>query len=656
MRLETGYPVMQAPAVSESWDLSPSVVPPRSRLYSLDPIGIGTAFVESLTGYIARLAEAHAVSVGDLVGPKLLREIAKGPPLFPQQGRPHRTPRHGYQAMSYTLNRATETSRKWIDALETATLCQDLSALTLLSLEGVVTQQFLLRRVRAWCPRCYEERRSVNSAVYDPLLWAIRVVTVCPRHQQPLEHTCPHCSRWQHPLAAYSYPGHCSRCRHWLGLQEGANGSDGEPRQGQAGYPLWVANAVGELLAAAPRLPPQVLKDNVRHNLWSYVDRLGEGNQDAFAHLVQSPRDVIRSWLTGQSLPRVDALLRVCYHLGISMIALVTSGAADAGVDWELRKLALSGPNGGRVRRHHPDKLRRVLEAALHEEPAPSVSEIARRRGYSAKARLYQVDRDLCKRITANHRRGRVKCSHWWKRRGTERICDAATIKQSLEQALAQAQPISVHRLAESLGYAGDCVLRQEFPDLCRAIVAKRAARNKTRLNGDGLALRTALKEDPPPSLRELGGRLGRSPRSLQQYFPGLCVALQSRHKKFRVRCTAKLRKRVQALLSENPPPSVNKACQRVGLSCKGFCDKFPDLANAIGARYLRHRAEAAQKRRELLREEMRHIVLQLHRQAILPSWSRVTALLTKDSLKDWDLRAKYLKEARQELELNSNH
>ncbi|GEM_PF-5397605 len=42
----------------ESWDLKKLAIPSRSRLYQLEPIGIGTPYVESLTGYISRLAEA----------------------------------------------------------------------------------------------------------------------------------------------------------------------------------------------------------------------------------------------------------------------------------------------------------------------------------------------------------------------------------------------------------------------------------------------------------------------------------------------------------------------------------------------------------------------------------------------------------------------
>ena len=46
--------------------------PPRTRLYHLAPIGVGTPAVESLTGYLMRLAEAHCVSTGALVSAELL--------------------------------------------------------------------------------------------------------------------------------------------------------------------------------------------------------------------------------------------------------------------------------------------------------------------------------------------------------------------------------------------------------------------------------------------------------------------------------------------------------------------------------------------------------------------------------------------------------
>src|SRR5438045_2443795 len=54
------------------WDAEPVCPPPRSRLYRLEPVGLGTAYVESMTSYIVRVAAAHSLSVWTLV----TREIA----------------------------------------------------------------------------------------------------------------------------------------------------------------------------------------------------------------------------------------------------------------------------------------------------------------------------------------------------------------------------------------------------------------------------------------------------------------------------------------------------------------------------------------------------------------------------------------------------
>ena len=46
----------------ESWNLDLPLLPKRSRLYHLEPIAIGTTYVEGLISYVCRLAEAHCVS------------------------------------------------------------------------------------------------------------------------------------------------------------------------------------------------------------------------------------------------------------------------------------------------------------------------------------------------------------------------------------------------------------------------------------------------------------------------------------------------------------------------------------------------------------------------------------------------------------------
>lgn len=47
----------------ELWDIEPPSIPQPSRLFSLEPIGLNTGYVESLTSYVARLALAHSVLI-----------------------------------------------------------------------------------------------------------------------------------------------------------------------------------------------------------------------------------------------------------------------------------------------------------------------------------------------------------------------------------------------------------------------------------------------------------------------------------------------------------------------------------------------------------------------------------------------------------------
>src|SRR5258708_30853921 len=68
----------KAPTAYERWDITPPALPPRSRLYPLEPIGLGTPLVESLTGYVARLADAHCVSTGTLYSKEIDALTGKG--------------------------------------------------------------------------------------------------------------------------------------------------------------------------------------------------------------------------------------------------------------------------------------------------------------------------------------------------------------------------------------------------------------------------------------------------------------------------------------------------------------------------------------------------------------------------------------------------
>lgn len=104
--------LMRTQGVFESWDCTPTVLPPRSRLYALEPIGVGTPFVESLSSYVIRLADAHAVSVGDLVGRELSRFAPKPLISFGRFMKENRANSHGFYARTCAIKRLRKELRE----------------------------------------------------------------------------------------------------------------------------------------------------------------------------------------------------------------------------------------------------------------------------------------------------------------------------------------------------------------------------------------------------------------------------------------------------------------------------------------------------------------------------------------------------------------
>ncbi len=60
----------------EEWTLDDHApFPTRSELYHMRPAGLGTSFIESLTSYIARLADSHCLTTRSLVVQKFLPSL-----------------------------------------------------------------------------------------------------------------------------------------------------------------------------------------------------------------------------------------------------------------------------------------------------------------------------------------------------------------------------------------------------------------------------------------------------------------------------------------------------------------------------------------------------------------------------------------------------
>ncbi|MBZ5727323.1 MAG: TniQ family protein [Acidobacteriia bacterium] len=511
--------------------------------YSLAPIGVGTAFVESLSCYVERLAEAHAVSAGNLI----VRE------LF---GRPGGIKPINVGLVSYAINGVGASAKRWVQALETVTSRADLRYRTLLPFERLLPQPFLFRPVRAWCPPCYRMMAAQGGPVYEPLLWCLKMVEVCSRHHRLLTDKCPHCLRSLRPLTAASRPGFCSRCGLWLG---GAIDQTVLPAPDAAptGYQLWLAESIGELLASAPQINPERLRDRAREALVAYAKAFTEGKRTAVADMAGCGRGVFYSWFKGDRVPRIDTLLRTWYQLKLPVACLVDGTCPGLSPEVQAKRSVEIMTIREAAPKRSPEQIHRALEAALHEEPAPSLNQIARRLGYGTTTRVRNADSDLCRQIVLRHRKsGR---SHWWRRRGAKPICELSRIRTVLEEYLASDGPIPpLDRISASLGYAVDGSLHQKFPELCRALSARIAEQKRMRVAAIEPALEQALQETPAPSLRQMAKRLGFSAACvLKAHAPGLYDKLKARWQAYAEACRAELRTKLLAVLEENPPPSL---------------------------------------------------------------------------------------------------
>jgi hypothetical protein len=628
------------------WEAKVVEVPERSRFYSLVPIGVGTPQVESLSGYAARLAEAHVLSVGDMVGRKSMR-LARGGSCKQLASLPARRPvEQVFHATAYAINGVSARALKWSRILERLTCRRHLEALTLLPLRNTLSDMFLFKRRRAWCPECYEADRETGT-VYERLLWALRGVTICPVHVAPLEEKCPLCHKALPPLAAHSRPGYCSSCGSWLGRPAGRTRL--HANRSESNYELYVATTTGELLAScstAGRLSRARFSTNLR----ICIDRLVSGNTKAFAELTRASRGAVQSWVTGMMRPRLDVLMRVCFHVGIPAGALLTSRKL-ANVIWPAVTAHFPSDDRGVKTSRSSEEVRRLLKAALREDECPSVPELSRRLGYRRYERLYQVDPALCRRMTARHRA--CKRTHWWKQPGAKRICEIDAIRSALEQSLVQDPPVSVRRIAMHLGYANGGLIQRKFPDLCHAIAQKLEDCRKRRFETLRQAVDTARFEDPPPTLHDLSRRLDfQNSSTLRSWFRDETDRLLEVRAFHAQKETTKLRAALLSILRGQSAPSLSCVARQLNLSVSNLAEKCPDLCRKIRSRYLLRQKQRTHEREQLLNQEVCRIAKRLDAKGQIPTETRIMGLLSKGSLKQWGAVRRAVKSARRILGL----
>ena len=349
---------------------------PRVPLYGCSPRGVGTPMVESLTGFVGRLAVARQLP-SSAIFERLVR------PLVPEGVLPDRWRLSNFLASgAVACDGHGPSAEALVRALTGLTGLRGLASLTLIPWRGfLATRNGAVRRGRPkrWCCACLAAWRLDGEEFWEPLLWRVSLVRRCPVHRNPLSELCSRCHARQGVVSEIVPFGSCRKCGRNLEADDPLHSdrSAGGLLDRQARWEWWTSVAVGRMLASQRLLArsgsPLGFSELLRVSLGS--DPSVKRSSRRLAQYLDVGWNSIEVWMHRKRRPRLDGFLAVCMRLRVDplQIAVVPSPIpapggrlpwSDASPPWP--SLRASRPVRGRPRaRRGPDRLRR-LALALH--------------------------------------------------------------------------------------------------------------------------------------------------------------------------------------------------------------------------------------------------------------------------------------------------
>lgn len=111
------------------------------------------------------------------------------------------------------------------------------------------------------------------------------------------------------------------------------------------------------------------------------------------------------------------------------------------------------------------------------------------------------------------------------------------------------------------------------------------------------------------------------------------------------------VRQRLTEALTEFPPPSFSEVVGRC-LRSAGSRDNFPDLWRTLRARYMEHKRNMWQRKRQIFIDDVRRDVAELHQKGIYPILRLVLASLPEPQYRSPNILAEAVRLARHELSI----
>ena len=368
------------------------------RLYGPVPAGAGTPFVESLTGFISRVAVARHLGVWSIFK-RLVCPRVPGEMLAEEKGAAYW--RQGFFGMlAGSWNGHGKHVEALVDAMAELTGLEHLSRHTLLPLKGLlpaekggVISELMGKR---WCARCVAGWRRKGMELWEPLLWHVSFVKRCPGHGNLLSDVCGTCKTPPEVVSDKVPFGRCFACKGYLEVDDPLVRTRGRPVPSAGMWDWELSRAVGELLAAQDLLEAFASGRGFVQLLNGLRDHPRLGSAHSVARYVGSTRQSVATWRSGDKRPGLATFLRICIKVGADPLAVaiyphgkslqVASGELAFGIQPEKKRHHMREAPARNWGRAEWDKIRRELrgliesgEAGLH-----SASSVAVRLGVAA--------------------------------------------------------------------------------------------------------------------------------------------------------------------------------------------------------------------------------------------------------------------------------
>jgi hypothetical protein len=550
------------------WDLHDIQPVSPSALFALEPLGIGTPSMESLSSYVKRLAYYHHLRVVDFLAYCATQ-----------------TDESAMMATTHKFHRIDGicgSGQVWSRLIAHLTRRLDVLYLSMSYWDCILNPYRLMKQHQTWCPLCYAASQEAQTPIYAPLLWSLNAVDICLIHDVRLVALCPHCNRRFHSLTNNAMCGFCPKCKHWLG---DAKYTDDAVSQHELPYQR--VQQVGQLLALAPQV-----KDVSRNVIPQVIETVKQNRDVPYTHV---ERDM---GVSTSSLMDLKAGIRLANLNTFANLALCSDNIlwfALTELD-EFRPIKVEMKSELRLVQHPQPYLKQLLQSP---DRLPALGTIARQCGYEnavALRKAYPTEYEAV--------RQRVRLEQ----------------QQALQAILDGDEILGVKAMARRYGYH-QSILSSYFPDLCHRVTVVARERQLTRCRGK---LEEILASDDFPGVATICKMLGVGSRYLWQRFPKELnqIAELRQQKIYREWEQAQVLLQTSLASDAFPPQPLDQLATELGRTARYLKRNFPIMSQKILQRWRDYKHEQVQ----VTCSQIRQIVFELHEQGIYPSVDRLHA------------------------------